>query len=356
MHAKPLLSLLLITLAVAVCACGDDDSASSPGASAASAASTARAAEGPDAGAFPVTIAHKYGSTTIAKEPKRVVVAGLREQDALLALGLVPVATTEWFGKHPGAIFPWATAKLRNAKVPTVLSSTDGLQVEKIAAQRPDLIMAIYSGMTKKEYTALSKLAPVVAQPKGEVDYGSTWQEETTITGTAVGRSARAAELVAQTEKLVSDAAAAHPEFKGKTAVNVSDYQGIFVYGPQDVRTRMLVDLGFRYPQALRDAFPKDFGGQLSAEKVDAIDNDALIWFADGDRSVARLKKDPVYSKLTVRKEGRDIFILAKDRVYEATSFPSVLSMPLLLKELVPRLAAAVDGDPSTSTDQQPEA
>ena len=46
------------------------------------------------------------------------------------------------------------------------------------------------------------------------------------------------------------------------------------------------------------------------------------------------------------------MFIGAKDRVYEATSFPSVLSMPLLMKELVPRLAAAADGDPATPTDQ----
>jgi hypothetical protein len=29
--------------------------------------------------------------------------------------------------------------------------------------------------------------------------------------------------------------------------------------------------------------------------------------------------------------------------------------MPTLLKELVPRLAAAADGDPKTSTDQVPE-
>jgi iron complex transport system substrate-binding protein len=56
-----------------------------------------------------------------------------------------------------------------------------------------------------------------------------------------------------------------------------------------------------------------------------------------------------------VRKEERDVFIGAKDRVYEATSFPSVLSMPTLLKELVPRLAAAADGDPKTSTDEQPQ-
>ena len=310
---------------------------------------------GAEPGAFPVTIEHKYGSTTIERAPERVVVAGLREQDALLALGVVPVATTEWFGGHPGAIFPWAKEALGDAKVPTVLSNTDGVEIEKVAAERPDLILAVYSGMTKKEYDALSKLAPVVAQPKDEVDYGSSWQEETLISGQAVGKPKQAQELVAKTEQLIADAADAHPEFKGQTAANVSDYQGIFVYGPLDARTRMLESLGFTYPEELRDAFPDEFGGQLSDEKVDALDVGVLVWFADGDRTVDELKSEPVYSKLRVRKEGRDVFVGAKDRVYEATSFPSVLSIPGLLKELVPRLAAAADGDPSTSTDQQPE-
>jgi iron complex transport system substrate-binding protein len=344
MRPKATLPLLLSALVLAACGSGDDDSPS-----------TASATEGgAEPGAFPVTIEHKYGSTTIESEPKRVVIAGLREQDALLAVGVVPVATTEWYGKHPGAIFPWAKDELGDAKLPTVLSQTDGLEVEKIAAQRPDLIVAIYSGLTKKEYATLSKLAPVVAQPRDAVDYGSSWQEETLITGKAVGRPKRAQQLVDKTEKLIAAAAAEHPEFKGQTAANVSDYQGIWVYGPQDVRSRMLEELGFTYPKELRGAFPKEFGGQLSDEKVDALDVGALVWFADGDRTVAELKREPVYSELRVRKEGRDVFIRGKDRVYEATSFPSVLSMPRLLKELVPRLAAAADGDPKTSTDQPP--
>jgi iron complex transport system substrate-binding protein len=323
--------------------CGaDEDTTSAP-------AATHGKAE---AGAFPVTIEHKYGSTTIKAEPRRVVVVGLREQDALLALGVVPVATTEWYGKHPGAIFPWAKAALGNAKVPAVLSYTDGIQIEKVAAQRPDLILGIYSGLTRKDYDSLSKIAPVIAQPKGEVDYGSSWLQEQLITGKAVGQPEQARALVAKGEKVIADAAAQHPEFKGKTAANISDYQGIFVYGPQDVRTRTLEQLGFKYPAELRDAFPNDFGGQLSEEKTDAVDVDALIWFADGDRSIEQLKRAPVYSKLRVRKQGRDVFITGKDRVYEATSFPSVLSLPTLMKELVPRLAAAVDGDPETSTDQ----
>ena len=174
------------------------------------------------------------------------------------------------------------------------------------------------------------------------------------MTGTAVGRPKRARELVDETEKLIAAAAAEHPEFKGQTAANVSDYQGIWVYGPHDVRSRMLEELGFTYPKELSGAFPKEFGGQLSDEKVDALDVGVLVWLADGDRTVEELKSEPVYSKLRVRKEGRDVFIRGKDRVYEATSFPSVLSMPTLLKGLVPRLAAAADGDPKTSTDQPP--
>jgi iron complex transport system substrate-binding protein len=337
-----LLLALGISLVV-LSGCGSDDDEASGGSSAVT-----------EASAFPVTINHKYGSTTVESEPERVVVAGLREQDALLAMGVVPVATTEWYGEHPGAIFPWAKDELGDAKPPVVLDDDDGLQIEKIAAQRPDLIIAVYSGMTKKEYDTLSKLAPVVAQPKGKVDHGSSWQQETLMTGKAIGQPMRARELVQETEKLIADTAAKHPDFKGQTAAMVTDYQGIFVYGPQDVRTTLLEQLGFTFPDGLREAFPDEFGGQLSDEKVDLLDVDALVWFADGDRTVKELKQDSVYSKLDVRREERDVFIRVDDRVYKATSFPSVLSMPLLMKELVPRLAAAADGDPQTPTDEQP--
>jgi iron complex transport system substrate-binding protein len=345
MRAKTLLALLAALLVGVLAACGsnDDDTSSA----------SAESQGGAETSAFPVTIEHKYGSTTIDSEPKRVVVVGLREQDALLALGVVPVATTDWYGGHPGAIFPWAQDELGDAEPPELLSDKDGIQFEKIAAQRPDLILGVYSGMTKKDYEQLSRLAPVIAQPQDKVDFGSSWQEETLISGKAVGREARAQELVDETEALIAAAAEENPEFKGQTAANITDYQGIFVYGPQDVRTQMLEQLGFTYPDELRKAFPDEFGGQLSDEKVDALDVGALVWFADGDRSVEELKSQPVYKDLKVRTEGRDVFILLKDRVYEATSFPSVLSMPTLLDELVPRLAAAADGDPATSTDQQ---
>ena len=73
-----------------------------------------------------MTIRHKFGETTLTHAPKRVVVVGPREQDSLLALGVVPVGTTEWYGEHPGAIFPWAKKALGDAPLPECSTSPTG--------------------------------------------------------------------------------------------------------------------------------------------------------------------------------------------------------------------------------------
>jgi iron complex transport system substrate-binding protein len=66
-----------------------------------------------------VTIKHKYGSTTIPNEPERVVSIGYNDQDAILALGAVPVGVREWFGEKPDATWAWAHKRLRGTH-PTV--------------------------------------------------------------------------------------------------------------------------------------------------------------------------------------------------------------------------------------------
>jgi iron complex transport system substrate-binding protein len=94
------------SLTVTVAACGSDDSSSSdtdtassestdeaidtaaPADNTASTASTDTTSES-EAAAFPVTIEHKFGETTIDAEPERVVSIGYNEHDFLLALGVV---------------------------------------------------------------------------------------------------------------------------------------------------------------------------------------------------------------------------------------------------------------------------
>src|SRR5687768_7469820 len=83
-------------------------------------ASAATASENPNyttqpSDTFPVTVEHQFGETTIDAEPQRVVVVGLTEQDILLELGVTPVATTEWYGEQPYAVWPWAADLLGDA-------------------------------------------------------------------------------------------------------------------------------------------------------------------------------------------------------------------------------------------------
>lgn len=299
---------------------------------------------------FPVTIEHKYGETTIEEMPERVVAVGLTEQDALLALGIAPVATTEWFGEQPGAVWPWAQDELKalGAKTPEVLSSSDAVNVEAVAAQRPDLILAIYSGLKQGEYDKLSSIAPTVAQPKDNVDYGVSWQDLTTTVGAAVGKAEEAGALVADVEQQFADVREEHPEFDGKTAVMATPWEGIFVYGPEDPRGRLLEAIGFSLPADLAKVTGDEFGGNLAEENVDLIDVDSIVWL---DAEEAKNLGGPGYEKLKVHTEGREVHLNSfDDPLGAATSFVSVLSLPFLLDGLTPKLTAAVDGDPATAT------
>ena len=83
--------------------------------------------------------------------------------------------------------------------------------MEKIAALRPDLILALYSGLTKEQYDTLSKFAPVVAQPKEYSDYGIPWQRQTETIGKALGRPEEATKLVEGVEAKFAEAKMAQP-------------------------------------------------------------------------------------------------------------------------------------------------
>jgi len=297
--------------------------------------------------AFPVTLTHKYGTTTIIAAPKRIVVVGLVEQDALLALGIVPVATSQWY-EAPGGVFPWATEALGGAPLPTVLdNSSDGVPVEKVAALEPDLIIAVYSGITKKEYDLLSKLAPVAAQPGDYVDYGVPWDEATLTVAAAVGKPAAGQALV---DRVRDKIAKAGEEFSGGTGAIVSPYEGVYVFGPEDPRGRLLQQLGFDFPSALLEGRPKNaYGWSLSAERaVDLDDLDVVIWLDTEQQVDSSLGK--VWTSTKANVEGRDIYITPQgDEIYDAAfNMVTPLSLPYVLDRYVPQLRAAADGDPAT--------
>ena len=302
-----------------------------------------------DEATYPITIAHKYGETTVEEFPERIAVVGLLEQDALIGLGVVPVATTEWFGEHAGAVWPWAADELEalGAEPPVVLGGSAEINFESVAAQSPDLILALYSGLTEQDYELLSDIAPTVAQPSEYIDYGIPWDELTLTVGQIVGKSDEAAALVADVEAQFAAASEAHPEFVGATSVMATPYEGVWVYGPEDVRGRFLTDLGFELPADLAEITGAEFGGDLSDEHLDLLDVDVVVWLdADGLADQAPGN----YTSLAVHQEGREVFVDSfNSTLGGATSFVTVLSLPYLIEGLTPMLAAAIDGDTETS-------
>lgn len=346
MKNKTKISILFFITMLVVSACGapvtEEAHTDTP-------ATEVSATEAP-ASAYPVTIEHKYGSTTITEFPERIVLVGLTEQDALLALGVVPVATREWYGERPGAIFEWAQDKLGDAEVPVVLPSVE-LNFEQIAGLNPDLIVGLYAGITQEEYDTLAKIAPVVAQPAEYVDYGISWQEVTRTIGLIVGQTERAEELIAEVDAKFAEARAAHPEFEGASGVVASTWgfpDNYYAYHSQDPRNRLLTSLGFVIPAEIDELSEDTYGATISRERLDIVDVDALVWIAFSEEEVETNRKDPLYSKLNAAIEGRDIFLPETNALYDAMNFNTVLSLPFVLDGLVPELAAAVDGDPET--------
>jgi iron complex transport system substrate-binding protein len=93
--AAPLAAATLLVAALTGCSTGSTsaDAASEP---------TSTTSVDPDA--FPVTIEHALGETTIEAEPTRVATLGWTDQDHVLALGVVPVGATKitWGGNDNG--------------------------------------------------------------------------------------------------------------------------------------------------------------------------------------------------------------------------------------------------------------
>jgi iron complex transport system substrate-binding protein len=332
-----LLLFVALLLTAAATACGSTATDATPGGSAVAAA--------PGPGDFPVTLTHKYGDTTVAAAPKRIVTVGLTDQDSVIALGATPVGTTEWFGQHPGALWPWAARQNKGA-VPEVVGDASAIGFEKVASLQPDLILAVYSGLTHEDYDKLTQIAPTVAQPGNYVDYGVPWDEQTLTIGTALGQPERARAIVESVQAKFTAATGANPGFKGATGLVASKYSdSIAVYAPEDGRGRLMSALGFVQPPEIASLAGKEFSATISAERIDLLNADALVWIVNSiDTDVPKYDADPLYSALDVHTGKHDVFVENLSELGGGLSFVTVLSLPPVLDQLVPKLATAVKG------------
>ncbi len=297
------------------------------------------APSGPAAGgAFPVTVTDKFGTATIATAPDTVASAGRTDHDVLLALGIVPASVYQFVPSMTRGVGLWAESKLGAAN-PVLL--TYPLNFETIAALRPDLILNVLSTGDEAEYRTLSRIAPTVGLPPGTTPQGVSWQASTRIISTAVGRAADGDKLVADTEAMLSKAAAANPSFTGKTVSILLSYGGkLGGYTTADTRMQVATALGLTPSTYTMGLGQTKFFVDISDELINDADADVVILLTREDLSAAdTLAQYPAIARSTFAAEDR-LVIVEDSTVALALSLASVLSIPFAVDGLVPLLAA----------------
>lgn len=164
--------------------------------------------------------------------------------------------------------------------------------------------------------------------------------------GRAVGQAAEAEALVEGVEGEFAAAREAHPEFEGATAAVAFVYNDLpGVYASEDIRSGVMTDLGFVIPAEYDELAGDQFYVSISEEQTDLLDTDVLVWVGDA-ASLDLAQSLALRDNLAAVSEGREVFV--GEPLGGAFSFASPLSLSYFLDQMVPKLAAAVDGDPAT--------
>lgn len=329
---KKMLSVILASIVITLSGCSVNENTST--AQTTSVVSQASAESASDStSAFPLTISHAYGTTTVTSQPTRIVTVGWSNESPVLALGIVPVGASaaNYGAVGENGLLPWVTdayAQLGESN-PVVFYDTDGLDFEAISDAQPDIILAPYSGLTQEDYDTLSQIAPTI--PYKEKAWATSWREQMSEVAQALGMQSKGDAIVEECEQILADTIAAYPDLTGKNAalcwINAADMSSFYVYTPTDPRGSYLEDLGFHFPEslaALDDG--NSFTITVSSEYIDVLnDLDIIITYGD-EETLTALQNDPLFSQVPAVQKG-NVVLLDSTSELAAACNPSVLSI-----------------------------
>ncbi|WP_136055082.1 iron-siderophore ABC transporter substrate-binding protein [Microbacterium sp. K24] len=296
--------------------------------------------------AFPVTIEHVYGETTIEKKPERVATVAWANHEVPLALGIVPVGMSKaaWGDDDDNGVLPWVEEKLEElgADTPVLFDEADGIDYEAVADTQPDVILASYSGLTQEEYDTLSKIAPVVAYP--DVAWGTSVDDMIEMNSKALGLEDEGEALIEELHADADAALEANSVLKDKKVlfsyIDPADLSQIGYYTAIDTRPGYIHELGLPFPSIVEENADSDqFYLTVSSEEAAKFD-DVDLFITYGDESIIPLlQADPLLSKIPAIAEGR-IAVLPDATPIAASANPSPLSIPWGLTDYLAILAA----------------
>ncbi|MFF2087824.1 ABC transporter substrate-binding protein [Nocardia sp. NPDC058176] len=287
------------------------------------------------AGDGAVTITHNFGETTVEGTPERVVTLGSQWLDATQSVGVTPVAYADSVAMGGKSEFPWTPPELEQA---TVLKMGGDI-AEQIATAEPDLILVPSFLVDQTMYEKLSRIAPTIGAvtPNAQVD---KWSDQVTVLGKVLHREEKATEVIDGVNAEIDAVGQRYPNLKGKTFLTcmlTGPAQLMVLADGNDGSAEMFNRMGLSIPSNIADQAPSGGRLALSPERLDELTSDVLMCGAM-PQFEEKFKQLPGYNELPAVRSGGIAFLDTK--TISAINTPTPLSVPYLLKDLDPTLAA----------------
>lgn len=267
------------------------------------ATSTQPSADAAAAG-YPLTMEHTMGSTTIDTVPKRVVALDPSYIDAALLLEADLVGYVQ-YRQDPNAPFAPYLGDVADATKDAVnLGTLAEPNLEKILELQPDLIV---SAKVRHEalYPQLSKIAPTIFS----VSTGPTWKQNVVFLGEALGKKAKAEELVKAYEERAQKVGAEILAKKPDATYSLIRFTGgdtARLYSSKSFIGEIMTDMQIPRPKDAPDSQSEIFV-PLSSEQI--LQGDAGLVMvsaftpagAEGDKTRAQQEKfqsNPLWQRL----------------------------------------------------------
>lgn len=292
----PRCALIAATVAVltVLAGCGSSGSGTADGGAPSSGTSSDGGA--PSGSAFPRTVEHHQGTTTIDAKPQRVValdnslVEAVVALDAPLVAGIGSYRDQKGFPPYLGA----AVAETRD------VGPLETPNLEAIAAVNPDLIVSA-SVRHEALYDELAAIAPTVFVETT----GPTWKDNIRKVGEALGEEERAEQALTAYETRAATLGAAINKAAGNPTVSMVR----FLDGPTRLYANasfsgiVFKDMGLARP-ATQDV--DEFAVEIGEEEIRKADADHIFVavFSGGEQASERFQRNPLWRRLQGVQSG----------------------------------------------------
>lgn len=255
--------------------------------------------EGASPSAETRTVEHAFGSTEVGVTDRVAVLDGDRTMEAVVALGVQPVAAVK-----PPLTGDYASVVAeRLESEPENIAGAEGeVDYEALLAAEPDVvIMHVESDADRETYERASQIAPTVA-----ITYTAAgWKDTLREIAVALDREEQATQLLADYgDALEAVSSRASGEGQTLSVVRVRTDNVRYMTQEGSFPWSVLKELGYAAPSAQEAGDDENSAVNISLENVDVLAADQMLVLVDPgtDDAVEDLLANPVFADTRITR------------------------------------------------------